>query len=196
MISPAGEGFPHFGFGVDAEGVGDAIDVIEIGDHFNRVQNVAVGELVFAQGFQVLRANRGGRARNEFGKFAERLLAGRQFRELVVVLDVLGQLGILRFLTEILSVRFDSIETMIGPGNDRGQHLALGPREPRFAAHRRQIKVHRRPQRAWVQALHRENIENLPGSCHRLLILGLQFAGSFGGHDGFDPSHNLPTTRK
>jgi hypothetical protein len=130
MMAPAREGLPHLGFRVDAQGVGDAVDVVEIGDHFDRVENVAVGQLVFAQSLQVLRSNRGWRPRHQFGKLAERLLAGRQFGELVVVLDMLGQLGILRFLTEILSVRFDSVETMVGPGNDRRQHLALRAREP------------------------------------------------------------------
>ena len=46
---------------------------------------------------------------------------------MVIVLYVLRQLGIIRFGTEILSVSFDSIETMIGPGDNGGQHLALGP---------------------------------------------------------------------
>jgi hypothetical protein len=45
------------------------------------------------------------------------------------MLDVLGQLFVPCFLTEILSVRFDSIKAVVGPGHDRGQHFAFGARK-------------------------------------------------------------------
>ena len=49
----------HFGLGIYTEGIRDAIDVIEIGNHFHRVKNVAVAQLVFSQPRQVLRLDRG-----------------------------------------------------------------------------------------------------------------------------------------
>jgi hypothetical protein len=45
------------------------------------------------------------------------------------MLDVLGQLFVSCFLTEILPVRFDSIEAVVGPGDNRGQHFAFGARK-------------------------------------------------------------------
>ena len=45
------------------------------------------------------------------------------------MLDVFGQLFVSRFLTEILPVRFDSIEAVVGLGDNRGQHLAFGARK-------------------------------------------------------------------
>jgi hypothetical protein len=45
------------------------------------------------------------------------------------MLDVRGQLFISCFLTEILPVRFDSIETVVGPGDNRGQHFAFSARK-------------------------------------------------------------------
>jgi hypothetical protein len=45
------------------------------------------------------------------------------------MLDVLGQLFVSCFLTEILPVRFDSIEAVVGLGDNRGQHFAFGARK-------------------------------------------------------------------
>jgi hypothetical protein len=45
------------------------------------------------------------------------------------MLDVLSQLFIPCFPTEILPVRFDSIEAVVGPGDNRGQHFAFGTRK-------------------------------------------------------------------
>jgi hypothetical protein len=45
------------------------------------------------------------------------------------MLDVLGQLFVSCFLTEILPVRFDSIEAVVSLGDNRGQHFAFGARK-------------------------------------------------------------------
>ncbi len=47
-LVPTLERFLHLGFGVDSQSVGDAVDVIEIGNDFDRVQDVSVGEAVLA----------------------------------------------------------------------------------------------------------------------------------------------------
>lgn len=129
LLPPALEGLPHLGLGIDPEGVGDAIDVVEIGDHLDRVQDVAVAQPVLAQGVEVLAPDGGGRAGQKLGEFAERLLARRKFRPPVIVLDVFGQLRVGGFRTEILPVGFDSIKAVVGPGDHRAKHLALGAGE-------------------------------------------------------------------
>ncbi len=85
----------HFGFRVDAERVGDAVDVVEIGNHLDCVQNVSIGEPVFAQGLEVLAPDRSGRARQQVGKFAQCLLARRKTSAAVIVFNMLGQFRIL-----------------------------------------------------------------------------------------------------
>ncbi len=67
----------HFGLGVNAQGVGNAVDIIEIGNYFDGVENIVVSKFMFAQRLQVLRPDRGGRARYQFGKLAQRFLARR-----------------------------------------------------------------------------------------------------------------------
>jgi hypothetical protein len=42
------------------------------------------------------------------------------------VFEVLDELRIVGLLTEILSVRLDSIEAAVCPGDDRREHLPLG----------------------------------------------------------------------
>jgi hypothetical protein len=47
-----------------------------------------------------------------------------------VAFHLLGQLGVARFLTEILSVGFDSIEAGVHLRDHRSHQLALGARKP------------------------------------------------------------------
>ncbi len=117
----------HFGFGIDAEGVGDAVDVIEIGDDLDGVQEVAVAEAVLAQGIDVLLADGARCSRDEIGESRQGFAAWGESCLKIVVLHMLGQLRIAAFYTEILSVSFDSIETVVGPGDNDGQQFALGP---------------------------------------------------------------------
>jgi len=99
----------HFRLGVDAQRVGNAVNVIEVGDHLHGVQDIPIAQPVFAQGGEILGANGGGRARQEFRKSGERFLAWREPGAEIILLDAFGQFGITDFLTEILSVGFDSI---------------------------------------------------------------------------------------
>ena len=79
-----------------------------------------------AQRFQVLAAHLGGRARQRFGEFSERALPRRQPRAAIIALDLLGQLRVAAFLTEILSVGLDSIKAAVDLRHHRAQQLALG----------------------------------------------------------------------
>src|SRR5690348_18041276 len=81
----------HFGFGIDAQRVGHAVDVIEIGNDFNGVQDVAVAEAVFAKTVNMLLANRGGSACDELGESCQGLASGRKPGAPIVVFDLFGQ---------------------------------------------------------------------------------------------------------
>ncbi len=129
ILAPTLEGLAHFRLGVNAQRIGNSIDVVEVGNDLDGVQDVAVRESKFAQAFHFLAAHRSGRARHLHGELAQRLLAGGKSRPAVIMLDVLGQLFVSCFLTEILPVRFDSIEAVVGLGDNRGQHFAFGARK-------------------------------------------------------------------
>ena len=126
---PSLEGLAHFRLGVNTQSVGDSIDVVEVGNDLDGVQNVAVRESIFPQGFYIPAADGSGRARHPQGEPAQRLLPGGKLGQAVIMLDVLGQLFVACFLAEILPVRFDSIKAVVGPGDNRGQHFAFGTRK-------------------------------------------------------------------
>jgi len=157
-------GLAHFGFGVDAQGVGHAIDVIEKGDNFDGVQNVAVAEAVFAKSVNVLLANGGGSARDELGEFCQGLAAGRKPGAPIVEFDLFGQPCIAAFRTEILPVSFDSIKAVIGPGDDHGQQFAFGAGKPGRSVHRRQVEGHGSSKGLRMQALNLQDVENFSGA--------------------------------
>ncbi len=90
------------------------------------VEDVAIAQSLLAQGSQVSRANGGRPPCHQHGELRQSLLARNQSGAPVVALDLLGQLSIACFCTEILPVSFDSVETVVRPGNDCGHELALG----------------------------------------------------------------------
>lgn len=77
LFLPAFEGRAHFRFWVDAQRVSNAVDVVEITDDFNRVQDVAVAEAMFAKDVQVLFADGSGGSRDKIGKFSQGFAARR-----------------------------------------------------------------------------------------------------------------------
>ena len=68
----------------------------------------------------MLRPDGGRRSSRELRELAQRLAAWREAGEFVVVLNVLDEFLVLGFPTEILPVRFDSIEAVIRPGDYGG----------------------------------------------------------------------------
>lgn len=93
-LLPALESRAHLRLRVDSQGVGHAVDVIEIGNYFHRIQDVAIIQGVLAQCLEVLGVNCGGRASQPFGEITERFLARRKRGELIVVLDTFSKLRI------------------------------------------------------------------------------------------------------
>ena len=95
----------------------------------NGVQDIAIREAVFPQSLQIPASDGGRRPRHTHGKPAQRPLPRGKLGPAVIMLDVLSQLLVPCFLTEILPVRFDSIKAVVGPRNHRGQHFAFGARK-------------------------------------------------------------------
>ena len=164
LFSPAFERGAHFGFRIDAQSVGDSIDVIEIGDDFHGVQDVAVAEAVFAKSLDMLLANGGERASDKFGESGQRFAAGPKPGMPIVVFDLFGEICVAAFRTEILPVSFDSIKAVIGPRDDHGQQLALGTGKPGRSVHGRQIERHRSAKGLRIQALDLQDVEHFSGA--------------------------------
>ena len=116
----------HFRFQIDSQGVSDSIDVVEVRDHLHGIKDVAVPEAVFSQVFYIPAADGGGRVGHPHSEPAERLLPGGKPGAPVVSLHLRRKLFVPCFSTEILPVRFDSIKTLVSPGDHRGQHFPFG----------------------------------------------------------------------
>lgn len=126
LLFPAFQGGKHFGLRIDAQRIGDAVNVIEIRNDLDGIEDVPIGQSLLAEDCQVSRAHRGRLPRHQHCELCQSFLARSQSGAPIVALDLLGQRGVTGFDTEILPVSFDSIEAVVGPGNDCGKQLALG----------------------------------------------------------------------
>ena len=158
----------HLRFRIDPQAVGNAVDVVEVGNDLDRVQDVPVGKTLGAQSLQVFFLRLGRRAGELFRELGQCSLTRRKRRLTIVALQLLGQFGVSGLATEILSVSLDSIEAAVHGRDNRGQQFSFSAREARRAMHRGQIEPHRSVQRLGVQALHLEDVEDLPGSPDRI----------------------------
>jgi hypothetical protein len=84
---------------------------------------------MFPQRIDIPAARGGGRPRYLHSKPAQRFLACGKLGPAVIMLNLLGQLLVSCFLTEILPVRFNSIKALVRPGDNGGQHFPFGARE-------------------------------------------------------------------
>lgn len=167
---PTFEGLGHFRLWIDAQGVGDPVDVVKVGDHLDRVQNVAIAQTVLAKSLELFRPDRRGFARKELGKSGKRDFAWRKASAEIIVFNLFGEFGVSGFMTEILSVGFDSIKAVVSPGDNRGEQLALGAREAGRPAHGREVELHRSAKSARVQALNPNNVKDPPRPVHSLVV--------------------------
>ena len=140
------------GFQVDAEAVGDAVDVVEVGDGLHRVVDGAVVEAVRAQGLDVRLGDAGGRAGEFLRQFAQGAVCraegggapvgGDKSDEavgffLIGNAEIPGDLG-----TEVVGVRARSVDAVVGGGDDGGDHFPLAAGEGGIAVHDREVEVH------------------------------------------------------
>ena len=120
--------FGHLRFWVNPERIGDAVDVVEIGDDLDGVEEIAVAEAGLAQAVAIFTLHPRWRARQLLRELAQRPFPLGQARLMVVAFDGFDQLVVVALGTEILPVSLDSVETVIDLRNHRGQQLALGTR--------------------------------------------------------------------
>lgn len=134
--------FWHPLFQVHAQAVGDAVDVVEIGDDLRGVVDGRVGKTCDPQLLNVVGSDRSRCARQFFGVGEQRLSGGIELRRAPIRLDGIRQF-FLDLSPEVVPVGFDSIVAIVSLRNDDRQHLALRPCEPRRPVHSAEIDVHR-----------------------------------------------------
>jgi hypothetical protein len=123
------------GFGFDAEGIGDAIDVIKIANYLGGVVDAVIIEAVAAQHIEVGGAHLLGGFGELLGVGTERYIGSRQIGFAPITTNVMHQQIGLGFVgnpkifgdlsTEVMRMRPSSVEAVIDGRGDRGQHFAL-----------------------------------------------------------------------
>lgn len=134
---------------LDAQGIGDAIDVIEEADDLGRVVNGGVIQAGRSQRLDVRLAHLGWRAGQLLGIGAKCAIDIAERRRPPIAGDgidvsvsrlVIGEsvdLG-----TEVMRMRADSVDAMVGFADHDGEHLALRPRQGGLGEHGRAIHLH------------------------------------------------------
>ncbi len=123
------------GFGFDAEGIGDAIDVIKIANYLGGIVDAVIIEAVAAQHIEVGGAHLLGGFGELLGVGTERYIGSRQIGFAPITTNVMYQQIGLDFVgnpkifgdlsTEVMRMRPSSVEAVIDGRGDRGQHFAL-----------------------------------------------------------------------
>src|SRR5436309_8056851 len=113
------------GLVLDADGVCDPRDVVEVGDHLNGVVDRTIAPALTAQRLHVLRLERPLRAGELDREVAERPDAWFQIGRPVVPHRGLHELFVCALVTEVVGVGARSVEAVVGARDDDRQQLAL-----------------------------------------------------------------------
>jgi hypothetical protein len=91
MRATAG-GLLHLRLGIHSQGVRNAVDVVELGDHLHRVEDPLLRDPSIPERLQVLGAHRGRGAGELLGELAQRPLRPGKPRRSEIPLDLLRKL--------------------------------------------------------------------------------------------------------
>jgi len=134
----------------NAQSVGDSIDVIEEADNLRRVMNSDIIQPGRSQPRHILLAHLGGRAGQFLGVSAKRAIDIVQRRLPPVAGDGVDE-SVSRLIisetidlgTEVMGMRANSVDAVVGFADHDREHLALRPRQGRIGEHSRAIHFHR-----------------------------------------------------
>ena len=174
----------HLRLQIDSQGVGQAIDVVEVADDVRGHEDVLVVEADLAQGFDIAKPASLGSARQFDGVIQEPPNAIGERRRAVVAFERVGQGVIAGSGTEILPVRLRSVVARIGSRDNRGEHLALGAAQTRGRVHESHIELHENPIHARAQGGQLDDLVHLAGPLDRFFVLAREIARGFIGLDG------------
>jgi len=165
-------------FVLDAHGVRDPIDVVEVGDDLDGVVDGRVSPAELAQALHVVRLDGGRGVRDLHREVAERADARLEIGLPIVVRGVVCELVRGALGTEVVCVGADSVVAVVGARNHDREQLALDAREFRRAEHDRPIEAHRSRKHLWVQRHRLHDVEDLSRARDCRLVLRLQLARS------------------
>jgi hypothetical protein len=178
LITSAGTALRNpVGLVVDADGVRDAVHVVEVRHDLNRVVNRGIAPTEAAQAFDVVRPGGGWRMRDLDREVAERADVRLQVGLPIVVGGVLRQFVRGALGTEVVGVRANSVVTVVGARNHDREELSLGARELRRTEHDRPVETHRCRKDFRVERHRLDDVEDLPRARYCCVVLALELAG-------------------
>jgi cell division septum initiation protein DivIVA len=148
-------------FGLDADSLGDPVDVVEEGDHLDRIVDARVAPAVASKDVGVSRRDRSRLVREFHGEVAQGMDPRLEIRLPVVVLGVRGKLLWGALGTEVVGMCLDSVVAVVRPGDDDGEELAVGAGQLRGAEHDLPVEAQHRAQDSGAQAYRLDDVEDL-----------------------------------
>lgn len=160
-VNLAGRGVGPLRLALDADSLGDPVDVVEEGDHLDRVVDAGVAPAVASKALGVSVGDRSGRVRELHCEVAQGSDPRLDIRCPVVVRGVLGKLVWGALGTEVVGMRLDSVVAVVRPGDDDGEELAVCAGQLGAAEHDFPLEAHRRAQDPRAQAHRLDDVEDL-----------------------------------
>jgi hypothetical protein len=154
----------HSLFQINAQPVGDAVDVVEERNDLRRVVDRAVGQPHRSQPINVGLGDGPRRAGQLDRVVAQRPIDRIEWCGGVIFLNRVYVPLILDLSPEVIRVGLDSVVTVVGTRNDDGEHLTLRSGQRRFTAHRGCVQVEHGLQRRGVLTLNLEDVVDPPGA--------------------------------
>ena len=114
-----------FGLGTDPDALGDAVDVVEVRDHLDRIVDGGVVPAVPAQLVGVGGSDAGRRAGELDRIVAQSADRGGEIGQAVVVRRLVGERLVCALCTEVVCVRADSVVAVVLARDDDGEQLTL-----------------------------------------------------------------------
>jgi len=158
------------------QGVGHAIDVIEEADDLRRVVNGDIVQAGRPQAFHIRLAHGRGRAGQFLGISAKGAIDFVQGRGPPIAGDGIDE-GVGRIIIgeiidlspEVMGMRANSVDAVVGFADDDGEHLALPTSQGRLGEHGGAVHLHRRFHDAPVQGHDLHDIPDAASASDRFL---------------------------
>ena len=179
----------HPWFGIDAQGVGDAIDVVEVADDLHGDGDGIIGEAVGSEDVEVSGCHLRGSECELDGEVAQGAVFIIEARCAVVKDELVGDIGFAGLPPEVLCVGECSVVAAVDGADDGGEHLALTWRKGVVRFHECRVEAHRTHRRTRVEPHDADNVCNIARSLHGAVVEGFDATGGIFGIDGFDVSH-------
>lgn len=152
----------HFRFKIDAEAIGDAVDVVEKRYDLRGVVDRTVREPERSETVDIRLRDGGGRLGQLDGVVAERAIELGQLRLRIIGLDPPNPFIIVDLSPEVFRMGLDSVITIVRLRYDDCEHLTLRTRQRRIGQHRAAIELDHGLERPDVVALNLEDVEDPP----------------------------------